>query len=249
MNFRAAVAVSAVLMGALSASHAGVVMGASHAPQTTVVINDTILRVGGVALGSTGPWFTGAADSVETTVNRHYFQVNSPGLVSFDILSWEATPPGRPPVTGNPGLSSRPTDVNGDGEIAFFDAMINLYNASTNALVASNDDSSETFEDGSIYDRDSFLSVSLTPGLYFLAVGSYDLSVAEGLARTAFGTGPMTWNGSQYVVADHGDYRLTVIGDVTAVPEPATSALGALALLALAATRRKSAKAAGTVRS
>jgi len=206
--------------------------GAVGASQATV-INGTLFRTGGAALGTQGAWFLGADNSVETTVDRHDFRVNSAGIVSFDILSWEADPAG-----GTPTLTSAPVDVNGDGEIAFFDAMIRVYDAATNALIATNDDSASTFGDGSIYNRDSFLSVALAAGDYFLAVGSFDLSAGEGLAATAFGTGPMTWDGRQYVVADHGDYQLTITGDVRVVPEPSTLALAALALAGFGVGRR-----------
>lgn len=218
---------SILLAGALCG-----MVGTSHA----VVINDSIVRTGGADLGTPAAWFNSGDDAVETTVNRHYFRVNTNAEVSFDILSWEA---GFAPNDVFPSLGSSPQDVNGDGEISFFDAMIRLYDASTSALLAANDDSGDTLDDGSIFDRDSFIKISLAPGVYFLAVASYDFSDAEGLGTTAMGTGPMTWKGTQYVVSDHGDYRLTIVGDISSIPEPATFALSGLGLALIGTTRRK----------
>ena len=50
---------------------------------------------------------------IGTTIDRWYITVG-PGALSYDVLSWEVN------------FSGNPVDVNGDGEIAFFDAKIML---------------------------------------------------------------------------------------------------------------------------
>jgi PEP-CTERM motif len=205
----------------------------AFAANAGIIVDGTLYRTGGLPLGAAAAWYSGTDNAVQTTVGIHRFTVNSPGSVTFDILSWE----------GAGGSStSPPTDINGDGEIAFFDAHIRLYNALTNALVMANDDSDATFGDGSIYNRDAFMSANLAAGDYFLAVGSFDFNDADALSGSAFGTGPITWNGASYVVADHGDYRLTVTGDVSEIPEPGAMALAGLVLAGVGLARRSTLK-------
>ncbi|WP_165456809.1 PEP-CTERM sorting domain-containing protein [Aquabacterium lacunae] len=163
-------------------------------------MDGTLYRTGGLQLGAAAPWYSGSGDLVQTTVGIHRFTVNSPGSVTFDILSWE----------GAGGSStSPPTDINGDG---------------------------------SIYDRDAFMSANLAAGDYFLAVGSWDFDDVDALSGSAFGRGPITWNGASYVVADHGDYRLTVTGDVSEIPEPGAMALAVLVLAGVGLARRSTLK-------
>jgi PEP-CTERM motif len=202
------------------------VIGTGHA----AVVDGTIIRTGGEAVGTDAPWFRNV-ETVQSTINRHYFQVNTAGAITFDILSWEG---GANALTTSP-----PTDVNGDGEIAFFDAMIHVFNAETNALIATNDDNSILGADGSIYNRDSYLTSALAVGNYFVAVGSFELSVSDVFAGMGTDSGPMTWNGSRYVVGDHGDYRLTITGDANLIPEPSSVALVGLSLFGLGVVRRR----------
>lgn len=192
-------------------------------PAYALVIDGSIYHTGGLAVGTSFPWLDTPSGIVETDVGLHYFNVTSPGIVTIDVLSWE----------------NATTDVNGDGEIAFFDTTIRLYQVGTNALMGWNDDSGDTFGDGSIWDRDAYLSLTLAAGNYFLAVGSWDFSDHDALIGPAGGSGPITWNGQEYVVADHGDYRLTVTGDVSFVPEPGSALLLALGLIGLGTVRRR----------
>jgi hypothetical protein len=103
----------------------------------------------------------------------------------------------------------------------------------TGALLATNDDSSLTFADGSVSVLDSFLTVNLAAGNYILAVASCCHFGAEADARTATNS------------SASGDYRVTFSDGVTvagAVPEPSTWAmmmLGFAGVGFLAYRRRK----------
>lgn len=139
-----------------------------------------------------------------STVDGWFFTVNSAGTVTIDTRSME--PNGE--------------DVNNDGEIAYFDPYIYVFtndNGQPGELIASNDDSSSTFGDGSVHHYDSFLSLNLQPGNYILKIGAFYMSEEE--ARSGVnqdGSYPIGPNGP----IDHGDYQITFGGDVTVTAGP-----------------------------
>jgi hypothetical protein len=195
------------------------------------IFDGTIYRTGGRDVGA--PYST--ISDVHTTVDHVRFTANAPGIVEFDLLSWEGG-------VHYEGLST-PTDLNGDGEIAFFDTHIRLFRddgfLDAADLLSSNDDSTSTIgDDGSIHSRDSWLSYNLPAGEYILAVGALDLEVQEAIAGFDFtsrgpATHPLDYP-SAMIINDHGDYRVTFIGDVTVMPVPAPGA-AMLAFLGLGA--------------
>ena len=170
-----------------------------------------------VTSGNIFPVFGGGGGQTSTTVDHWGFTVNTAGTVVIDILSWEGAGGG--------------VDVNGDGEIAFFDPHIYLFRddgmLGTGDIVASNDDPSSSigFGDGSITTHDSYLSESLATGNYILAVGAFSLSAAAAIAGDNPGgvDYPSTIVAGSIVPNDHGDYQITWTGDITITSDPGTA--------------------------
>ena len=176
---------------------------------------------------------------IGSTVDHWKFTARSTGLVAIDVLSWEAP-------------SGIATDLNGDGEIAFFDSAIYLFRddgaLDASDMVAANNDSSSTFDDGSQSELDSSLSLKLTAGNYLLAIGAYLLNELDAISginhATYYPVSCATPTGScTRVQNDHGDYRITITGDVTAptsgLPEPAAIGLIGLGLAGLGILNRR----------
>lgn len=185
----------AIILGLVSTGHAG------------IILNGTLF-----------------SDSTSTTIDRYAFSVATAGTVDFDIRSWE----------------DFGQDLNGDGELAFIDSWLLLFrddgSLDASDLIDANDDdfASLGFGDGSIFFTDSFLSASLTAGNYIVAVAAAPFAdLNDAVAAVIAGVDPVA--GKPIVLdpmdpmafpgSDHGDYQLTVTGDVsmvTAVPEPAS---------------------------
>jgi VPDSG-CTERM motif len=179
----------------------------------------------------TGTIFNNGSGS---TVDHIYFTTGSNGLVTIDLLSWEND-------TNGFGAD---VDLNGDGEIAYFDPYIYLFNndGSLDAgdLITANDDSGATFGDGSIYGYDSYLSLNLSAGSYILAVGAFYLDTLN--AIDGFNDGNTYPWGPNFSSSAHGDYQVTFSTNVTVAGVPdagGTLALLGLSILAFVGIRRK----------
>jgi hypothetical protein len=153
-----------------------------------------------------------------TTVDHIYFTVNTPGTIEIDLLSAEVTKDWQTFL-----------DKNGDGEIAYIDPHIYLFQndgfIDTSDFIAQNDDDEEDGDglaDGSVNKMDSFLSRHLEAGNYVLAVGDCHLDLLPAVVGIINfeSNGPFTSDpsGIYEVVADHGDYQVTFRGDITIIP-------------------------------
>lgn len=190
------------------------------------------------------------------TVDHWLITVNTPGTVLIDVLSYENTVDVTEQDGTVGGLGSN-VDVNGDDEYAYFDSLIYLgqYTGTEIVMVGCNDDDglAQGTADGSVVLEDildSYLSLSLSVGNYLLMVGTWNDTtglddctqqgfdafltgvVEEGPYPTIFGEGGVANN--------HGDYQVTITGDISAsfAPEPAT--IFVLAMGGLAVLRRRS---------
>lgn len=171
------------------------------------------------------------------------------GPVTIDVRSWEFAD--APPPFG------APVDVNGDGEFAFFDPRIYLFNddgvLDAGDLVADNDDNllfpAVGAADGSVSLVDSYLDLALPAGDYLLAIGAGGtFTVADAIAGFDDDPFKLFTVVSDPFVGDipfpghgHGDYQVTItISDVVPVPEPGAGLLLLIGLGAAGLARRRS---------
>jgi len=195
--------------------------------------------------------FIGAGNA--STVAQIPFRANSAGTVVIDVLSWEAdalaldkqarrsihssrTPGVRGGVNG--------IDVNGDGDIAFLDPVLFLFDSAMSLVaMVDDDDFSDPMgtADGSISPVDPFLEINLEAGDYLLAIGAFPLSEEDALEGVNRSGGPLTVEMGEIVPGDFGDIRATLTGDVklTAIPLPHPAAMAGAGLLAVAGLRRR----------
>lgn len=177
-----------------------------------------------------------AVQTSYTTVDFYSFKMNSAGVLDIDLLSWE----------------SLGQDVNNDGKYAFFDTMIWIFKDTISVanLIAQNDDNGFLGNDGSISILDSYLSVNLGMGNYWLAVGSCcDFGAVDVIDGKQLSNRLLTFDANTNLIEnDEGNYRMTLTGDATItsrpdyqkqVSAPATLAAFGLGLAAIAFRRRE----------
>ena len=117
----------------------------------------------------------------DTTTSVDYWNfTHNGGALTVDML----TEIGNNPNAWNQDGTGVYNDINGDGGQTALDVMIRIYALNTDgtrgAEIAVNDDSANYGEDGSLWDRDSYLTIAnLAQGNYQLVVGAYDLSASE----------------------------------------------------------------------
>jgi hypothetical protein len=173
----------------------------------------------------------GDGEEPELKVARVAFTVGAGTRLFFDSLVLELT-----------------TDLNGDGFITGFDDEMRLYDGNT--LLLSNDDSSNTYGDGSEHPFDSAFTWNFTrAGTYVVALGVRGYSDSEALrgyqadkvfqARVGyenFGAWRLTLSALNGSVSDVHEIGAEV---PVPVPEPGTLALFGAALLGGGWLRRR----------
>ena len=128
--------------------------------------------------------------------------------IEFDILSMETVD------------FQTFTDVNGDCDASFIDSEIILFklkqgdtSLATASVVQRNDDAPDHYgnQDGSINQRDSFISVTLNPGHYVLAIGRHPLTVEDAaISKDSSFVEKRSPYGCDTATSNHGNYHLTI---------------------------------------
>ncbi|MBM7067633.1 DVUA0089 family protein [Actibacterium sp. 188UL27-1] len=184
-----------------------VILAAVIAATATVLPAGTVLRDKIETIPDLGDGI-----SAPTEVDRWSFTVRERAEVTVDVLSWH-------------------WDPDGDGLANHLDAEIFVMrddgDLDVDDVIAYNDDSLETFDDGSVSALDSYLSLVLDPGKYILAIGEVETgpgNVVRGINEFGFypevielETGFPEANGDGCDVFDcsFADYQLTFTGPIT----------------------------------
>jgi len=208
-----------------------------------VTYQGTLYWLGGEPVGNYSRY-----DHTTTTVDHIYFTVNTEGIITIDLLSFE--------VSSCEWTSDQ--DLNGDGEIASIDSSIYLFyddgNLDVSDKIAWNGDVNQTDfpaigdADGSTDFLDSYLSINLSARDYILTVGDFDLDENDAIAHVntnSFGPYGNLMGINDQLIADHGDYKVTFTGDITItqtpnpVPIPGAALLLGSGLIGIVGVRRK----------
>ncbi|MGD9160295.1 MAG: DVUA0089 family protein [Desulfobacteraceae bacterium] len=169
------------------------------------------------------------------SVDYWQFTVNTEGTVTIDVLSWERD--------SNNDWSW--VDLNGDGEQSFIDSSIHMFQDSLDAanIYVSNDDSLGSFgADGTISGKDSYISQAFDAGNYIIAISSCGYAPFFSVEEAVAGLNQKAIIPYSLGEGDHGDYRIAVTGDVSAVPLPGAVWLLGSGIIGLAAIRKKRVK-------
>lgn len=156
---------------------------------------------------------TGQGYRIGSTVDLIPFSVATAGPAIVDVRSWE--------IDEDSGAF---TDLNGDGEAAFFSSHLFLFrdDGSLDELdLVTSADFNLLFpavgaSDGSVNTSDSYLDETLSAGSYLLAITPYPTTLRDlfdGFSRSV-GLYTILDHGSYLDIeeADHGDYRVTLGG-------------------------------------
>lgn len=119
---------------------------------------------------------------------------------------------------------------------------------SSDDYIAQNDDSYETYDDGSVHGFDSYLSMNLSAGAYVLAISAYFFGTDAAVSGINDETSYPDCSAAVTGPCDHADYQITFSGvssvtggsvvPTTPVPLPPAAALLGGAVFGLGALRR-----------